>query len=71
MAGLPFVLTITFPVLNKRLGSAGTFWLYAAICLAGFVFILRRLRDEEGDAGGDRDGTGRSMTDDGFCHSPE
>jgi sugar porter (SP) family MFS transporter len=26
-----FLLTITFPVLNKRLGSAGTFWLYGAI----------------------------------------
>src|SRR5437879_7144792 len=30
-----FLLTYTFPILNKRLGSAGTFWPYAAICLAG------------------------------------
>lgn len=43
-----FVLTITFPLLNQRLGSAGTFWLYAAICLAGFFFILRRLPETRG-----------------------
>ncbi len=43
-----FVLTYTFPLLNKRLGSAATFWLYAAICLAGFVFILWRLPETKG-----------------------
>jgi SP family arabinose:H+ symporter-like MFS transporter len=37
------VLTFTFPLLNQRLGSHGTFWLYGAICLLGFVFVLRRL----------------------------
>jgi SP family sugar porter-like MFS transporter len=36
-----FALTFTFPVLNKALGAAGTFWVYAAICLAGFVFVVR------------------------------
>jgi sugar porter (SP) family MFS transporter len=35
-----FVLTYTFPLLNQALGAAGTFWVYAAICLAGFVFVL-------------------------------
>lgn len=35
-----FLLTFTFPILNKRLGPAYTFWTYAAICLAGFLFIL-------------------------------
>ena len=38
-----FLLTYTFPLLNAKLGSAGTFWLYAGICLAGFVFIWIRL----------------------------
>jgi sugar porter (SP) family MFS transporter len=33
-----FILTYTFPILNAKLGPAGTFWLYAAICVAGFVF---------------------------------
>ncbi len=38
-----FVLTYTFPLLNRGLGPAGTFWLYALICAAGFVFILLRV----------------------------
>ncbi len=38
-----FVLTYTFPLLNRSLGTAGTFWTYAAICGLGFVFVLRRL----------------------------
>jgi MFS family permease len=38
-----FVLTYTFPILNFRLGPAATFWLYAAVCLAGLAFIWRRL----------------------------
>ena len=38
-----FILTYTFPLLNARLGAAGTFWLYAAICVLGFVFIKFKL----------------------------
>lgn len=38
-----FVLTYTFPILNKYLDASGTFWLYAGICLAGFFFIFKRL----------------------------
>jgi sugar porter (SP) family MFS transporter len=34
-----FILTFTFPILNARLGSAETFWIYAAICLGGWLFI--------------------------------
>jgi sugar porter (SP) family MFS transporter len=43
-----FILTYTFPILNARLGSAGTFWLYAAICVAGFVFIKFKLPETKG-----------------------
>jgi len=43
-----FILTYTFPFLNARLGSAGTFWLYAGICVVGFLFILRRLPETKG-----------------------
>ena len=43
-----FILTYTFPILNKKLGSAGTFWLYAAICVAGFVFIKLKLPETKG-----------------------
>ena len=27
-----FILTFTFPILNEKLGTAFTFWIYAAIC---------------------------------------
>jgi sugar porter (SP) family MFS transporter len=43
-----FILTYTFPVLNARLGPDGTFWIYAAICAAGFVFIKLRLPETRG-----------------------
>jgi sugar porter (SP) family MFS transporter len=43
-----FILTYSFPVLNARLGSAGTFWLYALVCVAGFVFIWARLPETKG-----------------------
>src|SRR5260370_904989 len=38
-----FILTYTFPLLNRGVGPAGTFWIYAGICLAGFLFIRWRL----------------------------
>lgn len=38
-----FILTYTFPILNKRIGAAGTFWLYAAVCVSGLIYILRAL----------------------------
>jgi sugar porter (SP) family MFS transporter len=43
-----FILTYTFPILNHTLGPAGTFWLYAGICVAGFIFIAWRLPETKG-----------------------
>ena len=43
-----FILTYSFPQLNAALGAAGTFWLYAAVCVAGFVFICLRLPETKG-----------------------
>ncbi len=43
-----FLLTYTFPMLNASLGAAGTFWTYAAICLAGFIFLYFRLPETQG-----------------------
>ena len=43
-----FILTYTFPLLNKKLGAAGTFWLYAGICAAGFLFIFLKLPETKG-----------------------
>ena len=43
-----FILTYTFPLLNRGLGPAGTFWIYAGICLAGSLFIRWRLPETKG-----------------------
>lgn len=41
-------LTYTFPMLNKGLGSYGTFWIYSIVCAAGFIFFFRRLTETKG-----------------------
>jgi sugar porter (SP) family MFS transporter len=43
-----FILTYTFPLLNASMGAAGTFWIYSAICLIGFVFIALKLPETKG-----------------------
>jgi MFS family permease len=43
-----FILTYTFPILNKALGAAGTFWICAGVCICGFVFIKLRLPETKG-----------------------
>jgi SP family xylose:H+ symportor-like MFS transporter len=43
-----FVLTYTFPLLNQALGPAATFWLYAAICFVGFVYVLLQVPETMG-----------------------
>lgn len=43
-----FVLTFTFPILNRALGSSGTFWAYAGVCLAGFLFVLAQVPETKG-----------------------
>jgi sugar porter (SP) family MFS transporter len=35
-----FALTYSFPFMNRALGSAGSFFIYGAICLAGAVFVF-------------------------------
>jgi sugar porter (SP) family MFS transporter len=43
-----FVLTYTFPILKEKFGISGTFWLYAAICLAGFALLFFKLKETKG-----------------------
>lgn len=43
-----FTLTYTFPLLNNFLGSSGTFWIYAVICIAGYIFFIRALPETKG-----------------------
>jgi MFS transporter, SP family, xylose:H+ symportor len=35
-----FALTYSFPFINRAMGSAGSFFIYGAICLAGAVFVF-------------------------------
>ena len=43
-----FILTYTFPFLNNSLGPAMTFWIYAAVCVAGFLFVNFLLPETRG-----------------------
>ena len=43
-----FILVFTFPILAEKLGTYGPFWLYSAICLAGFIFIKKKVRETKG-----------------------
>lgn len=43
-----FTLTLSFPLLNKTLGTSGTFWIYSGICIAAFLYFLRALPETKG-----------------------
>ena len=43
-----FVLTYTFPLLNATVGTAGAFWVYACVCLLGFLGVKRWLPETKG-----------------------
>ncbi len=42
------ILTLTFPFLNRGLGTSGTFGVYAVICIIGYFFILKKLPETKG-----------------------
>jgi sugar porter (SP) family MFS transporter len=43
-----FILTFMFPILKGSFGMAKTFWLYAALCFAGFVFVYVKVPETKG-----------------------
>ncbi|MCK7555916.1 MFS transporter [Chitinophaga sedimenti] len=43
-----FVLVFTFPILSTVLGAYGPFYMYGAICLLGFFFVKRRVKETKG-----------------------
>ncbi|HWB91281.1 MAG TPA: sugar porter family MFS transporter [Puia sp.] len=43
-----FVLAFTFPIMAAKLGAFGPFYLYAGICLLGFLFVRSRVRETKG-----------------------
>jgi sugar porter (SP) family MFS transporter len=46
--GAYFILVFTFPILAKKLGAYGPFYLYAVICFLGFLFIIRKVKETKG-----------------------
>jgi MFS transporter, SP family, xylose:H+ symportor len=43
-----FVLTFTFPIINRLAGPSATFWLYGLVCVTGFFFILKLVPETKG-----------------------
>ncbi|MBU9823238.1 sugar porter family MFS transporter [Rahnella sp. BCC 1045] len=43
-----FFLTYTFPLMNAALGAAGSFFIYAVICMAGWIFIQCKVPETRG-----------------------
>lgn len=43
-----YLLTLTFPVFVEWFSAANTFWIYAFICVVGFVVILKYLPETKG-----------------------
>lgn len=46
--GAYFILVFTFPILAKKLGAFGPFYLYAGICFLGFLFVKKRVKETKG-----------------------
>lgn len=46
--GAYFILVFTFPILAKKLGTFGPFYLYAGICFLGFLFIKSKVKETKG-----------------------
>lgn len=49
------VLTFTFPILSKNMGTYTPFYIYAIICALGAVFVWKRVKETKGKALEDMD----------------
>lgn len=43
-----FVVTYTFPIMTKKLGTATTLYCYGALCVLSFLFVLVKVRETKG-----------------------
>ncbi len=43
-----FILVFTFPILAKKLGTYGPFYLYSVICFLGFLFVRKKVKETKG-----------------------
>jgi SP family xylose:H+ symportor-like MFS transporter len=46
--GAYFILVFTFPILAEKLGTYGPFYLYSVICLLGFLFMRKKVKETKG-----------------------
>ncbi len=42
------LLAYFFPVINQAINASGSFWMFAGICIAGFIFVWFRLPETKG-----------------------
>jgi SP family arabinose:H+ symporter-like MFS transporter len=42
------VLTLSFPYLKAAFGAHGVFWIYAVVCLLGYLYIFKNLPETKG-----------------------
>jgi len=43
-----YILTLTFPVIMNKFGGYTAFWIYAGICLMGFLFVYFKVKETKG-----------------------
>ena len=43
-----FLVSQTFPILVEQVGSAVTFWTYAALCVVAIAFVARCVPETKG-----------------------
>jgi hypothetical protein len=43
-----FLVTLTFPVMTKHLGTSYTMFCYAMLCAAAFVYMLFKVKETKG-----------------------
>lgn len=54
-----FITIFTFPLLQKAIGTDNTFYIYSAICFAGFLFIRSSVKETNGKSLEDMEGVFR------------
>lgn len=50
------ILVFTFPILSSKMGTYTPFYIYAGICLAGFWFVWRKVKETKGQSLEDLEG---------------
>ena len=43
-----FILVFTFPILSEKIGVYGPFYMYAVICVLGFLFVKKNVKETKG-----------------------